>query len=274
MLAAHPSICSMPETQFFSVLVGGLKTRMQLQRYDEGGHIGKLLKAFRLRLGVAYPRNIKAMQRLSEFNDLLGMDEMKVPGKWNCLFLKDCAREFEDFMDAYAEKSGKEIWVEKSPNHLYYIEEIERYICDAKFVHIVRRGEDVVASIFDAAQKGSKGNDFSCSISENVDRWNSGIRVTSKYAGEHNHFVVRYEDLVSDPRVELEKLCDFLGVKNTEGMLDDRLAAASSLIRSSESWKQGAVEEIESNRPSKFTRVFTDEQQKYICENLEVRELP
>ena len=41
-------------------------------------------------------------------------------------------------------------WVEKTPNHLMYIDDIASYVPEARFVHVLRNGEDVVASIVDA----------------------------------------------------------------------------------------------------------------------------
>ena len=48
---------------------------------------------------------------------------------------------------------GKTIWLEKSPDHLRYIDQIEKLVDEAKFIHILRNGFDNIASIYDLAGK-------------------------------------------------------------------------------------------------------------------------
>ncbi len=45
---------------------------------------------------------------------------------------------------------GRDLWIEKTPNHLLYLPEIAHHIPDACFVHVIRCGVDVLASIADA----------------------------------------------------------------------------------------------------------------------------
>ncbi|MEZ4485092.1 MAG: sulfotransferase [Syntrophotaleaceae bacterium] len=62
--------------------------------------------------------------------------------------LQDFHRPFLAVLDALAIEKGKSIWVEKTPLHLHFIEEIEARIHDAKFIHIVRNGLDAISSLY------------------------------------------------------------------------------------------------------------------------------
>jgi len=60
---------------------------------------------------------------------------------------------FVQIVDAASLKAGRPIWVEKTPDHLFYVKRIQQYIPDAAFIHIIRNGRDTVASLVDAARK-------------------------------------------------------------------------------------------------------------------------
>lgn len=42
---------------------------------------------------------------------------------------------------------GQTIWLEKTPLHLLYIKQFEQFIPGVKFIHLLRNGADVVASL-------------------------------------------------------------------------------------------------------------------------------
>ncbi len=265
MLAAHPLICSFPETQFFPVLVGGEQERMQVGLENRDSFIRGLLKKIRVSAGIAFPRHKIAMNQLRAFSSDV---ELEQPLQASSLSFRSYVELFVRMMDEYAERAGAVCWVEKTPNHLYYIDEIERYIEGACFLHIVRKGEDVVASICDAAAKKCEGNDFSTDIDINIQRWNSAVTVTEQYCRHNNHKALGFEALVADPSAKLKEVCKFLDVDYSSEMISSRVAAAQSIIRSEESWKEGVSGEIEKSRPSKFDEVFTKSQQRYVRDRL------
>ncbi|MBT8395681.1 MAG: sulfotransferase, partial [Gemmatimonadetes bacterium] len=58
-----------------------------------------------------------------------------------------------DFLDGLAAANGKKAWVEKTPRHVFHARRIGRVVPGVSCVHIIRRGEDVVASIVDRAKR-------------------------------------------------------------------------------------------------------------------------
>jgi hypothetical protein len=121
---------------------------------------------------------------------------------------------FVEILDRLTMDRGKTVWVEKSPEHIAYVDLIERYVRRVKFIHLVRNGADVVASIYDAAHKypdthwkANWGTVDRC-----IAQWNEAVRLTCKYMHQPNHHLVTYERLVENTPDVLTELCDFLGL--------------------------------------------------------------
>ncbi|HEY9661548.1 MAG TPA: sulfotransferase, partial [Allocoleopsis sp.] len=129
LLAAHPEICSFPESHFFSTLVPNRKLLRQLD------------------LCV---RNIHP--RLRQFFQSIGRDELVAQFPKRALFNHQYAHQFIQSLDQIAAEKDQRIWIEKTPGHLHYIDYIEKLNIDAKFIHIVRNGTDVIASFYELAQ--------------------------------------------------------------------------------------------------------------------------
>ena len=134
--------------------------------------------------------------------------------------------------DAAVESGG--IWGDKSPSYIADIPMLKELYPSARFIHIVRDVRDYCLSIHRAWGKNQLRaawfwQESLTQMLRDVDV--SGARV------EH----VRYEDLLADPRREMVRLCDFLGVSFEEPML--------SLARASENLgdTKGQVEIVSGN---------------------------
>lgn len=85
----------------------------------------------------------------------------------------------------------------------------------AKYIYLFRDGRDVASSV---VQMGWAGNEYVA-----ADTWLSAeaewsvLRQTLKPA---DWIEVRYEELTADPRAELRRICDFVGVAYSERMFD------------------------------------------------------
>jgi protein-tyrosine sulfotransferase len=131
------------------------------------------------------------------------------------------------------ERSGKAIWVEKTPKNVGRFNFVRRRFPQAKLVHIIRDGRDVVCSLrrtpfakldhlpwesFQAAQR--------CAV-----QWRSSVRAGLRFRDDPLYYELRYEDLVRDPASTLRDLTNFLGVPwvdcilhpATEEMSDSRI---------------------------------------------------
>ncbi len=95
---------------------------------------------------------------------------------------------------------GASIIVEKSPSHSRHTDLIASYLPDAAFVHIVRDGRDVVASLQSAA-RGWGSHWASSSVKKSAQLWKDTVEGARRAASTDRYTEVRYEDLRSgDPQ--------------------------------------------------------------------------
>ncbi|MCT7955976.1 sulfotransferase family protein [Laspinema palackyanum] len=165
--------------------------------------------------------------------------------------------------------NGKTIVLEKTPEHLHSIDYIEKFVPESKLLHIIRNGSDVVASLYEVGHKNPKiwGKEYQ-NIDVCIDRWIGDIEITRRHLHKPNHFLVRYEHLVEDPKAVIQQVCTFIGVEFTETMLEDYRQASQDLIRDRESWKATVSGDIKNANSQKFYKVFDAAQQQYILDRL------
>lgn len=242
MLAVHPEVCSFPETHFFS------RTLKQ-----------KGYKAYIDWYGYKKRKRIKALlRRLNEEKLLKNLPFFTFSNqKW--------ARSLISILDDMAMNKGYSMWLEKTPIHLHRVGLISVIAPDTRFIHIIRNGEDVIASLYEVTNlypeewKGAKSID-SC-----INRWKKDVGIAKEYLGVQNHAHVRYENLVKSPESVLRNLCDRIGFDYTSEMLEYR-QAAEGLIFDEEKWKDSNVSQMRIS--NKFQEIFTKEEQQYIKENV------
>jgi hypothetical protein len=107
-------------------------------------------------------------------------------------------------------------WGDKNNFYLHHIDTIrEMYPC-AHFIHIIRDGRDVACS-YRALQRSNVVSKYAPHLPYNVKdiaiEWSANIqKIRSSFDKNHwdNVYEIRYEDLVSQPGDELEKICAFL----------------------------------------------------------------
>ncbi len=123
--------------------------------------------------------------------------------------------------DVYAtlqEYAGSRLLVDKSPTYAFYAETLERAesIFDgAKYIHLVRHPYAVIESFYRLRMDKLIGldNDNPYELSQLVwSRSNQNILdFLAKISPERHHFMV-YEELVTNPEIEMRKLCEFLAI--------------------------------------------------------------
>ena len=122
---------------------------------------------------------------------------------------------FAAMLERYAADEDKSRWGEKTPYNLFYIGEILEDFPTAQVVFITRDGRDVCAEFLDASFGPT--NMFAA-----AELWDIGQKAVAPWRRSlraDQWYDVSYEALVRDPEVELEKICDFLGVDYAPAML-------------------------------------------------------
>jgi hypothetical protein len=107
----------------------------------------------------------------------------------------------------------KTLWLEKTPNHILCLPFIRETFPDAPVIHIVRDGRDVANSL-------TKVRFGSPSFYKNLLDWKHAVDCAENFfSADGNAFLVKYEDLLTETKFTLEKVCSFLGVPFDERML-------------------------------------------------------
>ena len=247
LLAAHPKITSFPESKFFTRLVPTYEPKRRaigLASARAKGNLEDFLKE------IDQPKMLRILPVIPQFVD-------------------QYARRFINILDRLTLDRGKTIWLEKTPEHLHWLDCIERTVPQPKIIHIVRNGTDVVASIYELSQKYPKRwGKCAKGLDDCIDRWISDVEISRSYANQPNHSLVRYEDLIENPRIVLKHLCHSLEIDFDAKMLQDYGTTSKQLIRDRETWKAGVSGTIQNNTSHKFYRVFDGTQQQYIFNRL------
>jgi len=229
IIAAHSEVFSLPETYFFAKVFSKnpLKRHLLWTAIKVSGQLKKI---------------IHDMGR----DDLIEKAEIGLfQGDYHVPFLK--------VMDQIALDAGKTIWLEKTPWHLYCIDEIQKRIPDAEIIHIIRNGHDVVLSLVKATRnypqqwaslgerKWKKWTGFS--VEESVKRWNNDLKLTRSRQKLPRNTVIKFEELIAEPEASAKRLCSLLGITFEESMVDPALTY-NKIVRDNEPWKLNNAKKI------------------------------
>lgn len=150
---------------------------------------------------------------------------------------------FITLLDAAAKDRGARGWVEKTPDHVFRIPVIQQQAHGAKFIHVVRRAEGVLPSLRKASQTG--GWDDAKPWWECAVHWLWALRISERYVDQPNHAIVGYEQLVADPRKQMARLLEFLGLPWDDAVVNDYAEQAAHLVSPGEEWKANVTGSIE-----------------------------
>jgi len=232
---------------------------------------GVFLKAFGMRgtvlpwthLGLTFGKERKALARLLP-------SQTAAPGRLPVLpprrfSLSKSLSDVTAFLDGLAEAHGKDVWVEKTPRHVFHARRIRRKVPGSLCIHMIRRGEDVVASIVDRARKHPDQFPRQADPAYGIRQWNLSMRATESSIQDPGHAVVFYEDLVTSVERTLKALCTIMGIDFEVGMLTP--ADRTSFTDPGEEWKSQVGGPVE-KAASKFEKLFDEGDRNRITETL------
>lgn len=244
ILASHSTIDSFPESHFFSEVI-----RSKLKGY----------------IGLGFPNNLN---QFYSFLDKINYDFDEKTIEKNYFFLYKYVKLFKNILDEITLNNNKNIWIEKTPAHLHFIKIITKYFSNAKFIHIIRNGKDVVASLYDVTHKYPEEWSGARSIDQCINRWNRDIEITKKYHKKLNHHVLKFDDLLNSPKKEIINLCNFLDVDFENKMINYDGNISNKIINKNEKWKSDVKKGIKKETKNKFDAIFNEQQKKYITSHL------
>lgn len=127
---------------------------------------------------------------------------------------------------AWARSKHKACWGDKTPRYIENIPLLARLWPEAKFVHQIRDGRNVVLSYGDVPF-GPKTLGKAAALWAN--RVTAGL-LEGRKLGPERYLEIRYEDFVAHPANQAKTLCDFLGIDFDPGMLDYAEKARTDIL--------------------------------------------
>ena len=132
---------------------------------------------------------------------------------------KTYSQAFNLIMNTLAKEHNAEYWLEKSPAHSLYLRKISKYFPDAKFIGIKR-------NIFDAITSAVRKTHIKNKV---MKKFHILIRLLQyrKYEAYIKKFesqtdrilMLNYESVRENTEKNMNKICDFLGIKIEQNML-------------------------------------------------------
>ena len=128
-------------------------------------------------------------------------------------------------------------WLEKTPAHALYIDQISQYYPNAKFIFIMRNPLNSFASWRTVSQKWG---DERVPVERYCEMWISHLESAEVFQKKHPSSIlfVKLEDLVDDTPGGMKKIGTFLNIDLDLDKLEDRHETTNQIILPSETWKK------------------------------------
>lgn len=122
---------------------------------------------------------------------------------------------FSALFEEYAARQGKPRWGDKTPMHVMYIPLLRKLFPDARFVHLVRDGRDVAASLL--TRTWGPTHLFYAGL---YWKWLvlAGL-AAGRSLGPDVVRVLRHEDLIAEPEQNLREICAWADLEFDDSML-------------------------------------------------------
>lgn len=255
-ICRRAAVLTLPETWYFLHLLKGVDEWMQ-------GDLRYFERKWKRRMAIAQPRTHRLLrQSLQSVLDPVTPGLRFRPHLTGRAYIGELVR----VLDAAAAHRQYCAWLEKTPEHFAYLDIIGRHIPDARVIHIIRNGEDVVASAVDGEIRYARQRAFRGGVAFWVERWNRAAETHLRFAGQPGHLVVRYEDLIEHPQATVIQILDFIGVPATAAA-PSGLGGVVAEVHA-EPWKSTSVGERIRPPQRKFESLFGPELQQWLRREL------
>lgn len=225
-LVSHQDIMSGPETQFFNKI--GEDTHALTEALKEDNWPEMAYDLMRSCLKLSNVNVLDLYQKSRE--DILSFLSSRKPSLGAML---------ESIVLPAGDYSSSKRWLEKTPNHINYLDDIKTHFPSAKIILIHRDPRDSAASIAKLpwAPKSTIANALL------IENWLSNTY--NNFKNETNCHIVSYESLILNTEIELKKVFSFLGEEYSPGILERK--SAGDVTTEAEPWKKDVHQTIDTN---------------------------
>lgn len=206
MLRSHPAL-SLPtgESHFFIPLY---RNAAQYGDLSQAGNVRNVLRAMEARSAAFLHTDLHGLK--------FDVDTL------TAALVAEGHRTMRDIITALFEKNaageGKPRWGDKTPYYVQHIPKLLEWWPNAQIIHIIRDGRDVALSMF------GRRHDFRAYNTYHVAKqWQQYVE-TGHAQGQplpaSQYLELRYEDMISDQKAALQKICSFLDEAYSDDLLE------------------------------------------------------
>ena len=239
ILSSHPEIFSLPETHFYPALC----SKNHIFRY----------------LGISTKQARYIVKDIE--SSFLPHSNVKCSN-----FTKVLSNQYINILNQIKLRKKCKLWIEKTPQNLWFINFIYKLNPNLKYIHIERNPKDVIASIHYASSKYPDSWGYQ-NLNSAIQLWRQSKGINDKYRKKHNHLFCKYENLVNYPTEEIKKILSFLNLDFKQNLHKKTLNQRKIISRESDYWTREIVDGLKKT-PSRFYDHFTKEQQAQVIKEI------
>ena len=174
---------------------------------------------------------------------------IKVPE--NALLNLNSQKEVFEYVIGMFNPAQKNIFLEKTPRHVFFYSKILGYYPSARFICMTREPKNIVSSRYGKNPKRKK------SVIRLSLLYNKIAAAILEIINKDNVILVRYEDLTAENERTLKRICEFLDIPY-DGKFLDNIMAPKEIVSAHEYWKNNnlALQTIQENNPDKWRRTL------------------
>jgi len=195
----------------------------------------------------AYSQEIYS-RALKDFNELTTNGAEK--------YQQAIATAYRSLYENVLHEKSKKIFLDKTPRYYYIIDEITSFFPDAKIILLIRNPLAVLNSVL---RTWAHNGIFKLAYYR--DDLLKAPDYLIRSLEKPNVVVTKYEDILSSPRLEMQKISDFLGLDFNERMVsfDEQLSPSQSYLYGDKS-QAGTVSELKISNAAAWIRNLVNPQ--------------
>ena len=161
------------------------------------------------------PANLISCYNSDIYN--LGLNDfiVNMPGGMN-RYKETIASAFGSFYEAILEQKEKRFFLDKTPRYYHILDELSEFYPEAKFIFLWRNPVAVLSSIINS---WSKENWYTLSDYKYDLLDAPALMLSGQEKLRDNALIIKYEDLLIDPKNQMESICKYIGIPFENGML-------------------------------------------------------
>jgi hypothetical protein len=180
---------------------------------------------------------------------------------------KFASEQFIKTLDQACSTKGKKVWIEKTPQHILYIDYIKGLTKGIKFIHIERKPESVISSLYHASIKHPYVWPYN-SKEKCFELWKESYIANQKCRDLDGHFFMTLNELIQEPSNQLLEIYDFLDINNIIDLENKKRVKFRTINEESKEWLFESQKPLLKKERCRFKEVFDIEERDYLSQKI------